>query len=91
MKIREAEIGKKLRIAVGRKMKKSERKKMGGNVMSQLPQDPMIHLSYVNTQLRDHYGSLEEFCAAEDADQAELEKKLRDVDFEYDPERNAFV
>lgn len=60
--------------------------------MSQnLPQDPIILLSYVNTQLRDHYATLAEFCAAMDADQAELEKKLRDVDYEYDPEQNAFV
>ena len=56
-----------------------------------LPQDPIILLSYVNTQLRDHYATLAEFCAAMDADQAELEKKLRDVDYEYDPEQNAFV
>ena len=56
-----------------------------------LPQDPIILLSYVNTQLRDHYVTLAEFCAAMDADQAELEKKLRDVDYEYDPEQNAFV
>ena len=72
--------------------------KMGKNVskrrqpMNQnLPQDPIILLSYVNTQLRDHYATLAEFCAAMDADQAELEKKLRDVDYEYDPEQNAFV
>ena len=32
--------------------------------MSQnLPQDPIILLSYVNTQLRDHYATLAEFCA----------------------------
>ena len=44
--------------------------------MSQnLPQDPIILLSYVNTQLRDHYATLAEFCAAMGADQAELEKK----------------
>lgn len=60
--------------------------------MSQnLPQDPIILLSYVNTQLRDHYATLAEFCAAMGADQAELEKKLRGVDYEYDPEQNAFV
>lgn len=60
--------------------------------MSQnLPQDPIILLSYVNTQLRDHYATLAEFCAVMGADRAELEKKLRDVDYEYDPEQNAFV
>ena len=39
------------------------------------PQDPIILLSYVNTQLRDHYATLAEFCAAMGADRAELEKK----------------
>ena len=48
-----------------------------------LPQDPIILLSYVNTQLRDHYATLAEFCAAMGADQTELEKKLRAVDYEY--------
>lgn len=59
--------------------------------MSQLPQDPMILLSYVNTQLRDHYASLEELCVSEGADCEEIIKKLRDVDYEYDPETNSFV
>ena len=56
-----------------------------------LPQDPIILLSYVNTQLRDHYATLAEFCAAMGADQTELEKKLRAIDYEYDPEQKAFV
>ena len=67
------------------------KEKKGKNKMSQLPQDPMIHLSYVNTQLRDHYASLEELCASEGADREEIVKKLRDVDYEYDPETNSFV
>ena len=56
-----------------------------------LPQDPIILLSYINTQLRDHYATLAEFCAAMGTDQTELEKKLRAIDYEYDPEQNAFV
>ena len=56
-----------------------------------LPQDPIILLSYINTQLRDHYATLAEFCAAMGTDQTELEKKLRAVDYEYDPEQNAVV
>ena len=56
-----------------------------------LPQDPIILLSYINTQLRDHYATLAEFCAAMGTDQTELEKKLRAVDYKYDPEQNAFV
>ena len=56
-----------------------------------LPQDPIILLSYINTQLRDHYATLAEFCAAMGTDQTELEKKLRAVEYEYDPEQKAFV
>ena len=56
-----------------------------------LPQDPIILLSYINTQLRDHYATLAEFCAAMGTDQTELEKKIRAVDYEYDPEQKAFV
>ncbi|MDO4323047.1 MAG: DUF4250 domain-containing protein [Lachnospiraceae bacterium] len=56
-----------------------------------LPQDPIMLLSYVNTQLRDNYSSLEDFCASFDADRKELEEKLRAVNYEYDPQKNAFV
>ena len=31
--------------------------------MNTLPKDPVMLLSFVNTQLRDHYPSLEEFAA----------------------------
>ena len=33
-----------------------------------LPADPIILLSYINTQLRDHYASLDALCADQDAD-----------------------
>ena len=36
-----------------------------------LPKDPYILLSYLNTQLRDNYPSLEEFCAANDQSREE--------------------
>lgn len=74
-----------------RKHRRDKANKRRQPMNQNLPQDPIILLSYVNTQLRDHYATLAEFCAAMDADQAELEKKLRDVDYEYDPEQNAFV
>ncbi len=56
-----------------------------------LPQDPIMLLSYVNTQLRDQFGSLDDFCASMNVDRAGLEEKLRAVNYEYDEERNAFV
>ncbi len=56
-----------------------------------LPQDPIMLLSYVNTQLRDNYSSLDDFCADADVSRDEIEKKLRAVNYEYDAQRNAFV
>ena len=55
-----------------------------------LPKDPFILLSYVNTQLRDNYPDLDEFCAAQDVDREELEVLLASVGFTYDPFANRF-
>lgn len=56
----------------------------------ELPNDPMMLFSTVNMYLRDRYGSLDELCADLDVDRAELEKRLRDVGFEYSAEHNKF-
>lgn len=58
--------------------------------MDKLPQDPFMLFSYVNTQLRDVYSSLDEFCKAADVDRDWLEKKLNDAGFEYNEELNKF-
>lgn len=55
-----------------------------------LPKDPMILLSWVNTQLRDEYAGLDALCEDQDADRAELERKLEAVGFVYDPAQNRF-
>lgn len=59
--------------------------------MTDIPKDPVILLSFVNTQLRDHYPSLEEFAAAYQCDRAEIEETLKNIDYEYDAELNKFV
>ena len=56
-----------------------------------IPKDPVMLLSYVNTQLRDFYGSLDELCEDKELDREELTEKLRSVDYEYDPTSNQFV
>ncbi len=56
-----------------------------------LPKDPVMLLSYVNTQLRDNYPSLEELCRSLDADQAAVEDTLRAIDYTYDADKNRFV
>ena len=54
------------------------------------PKDPNMLYSYVNMMLRDRFDSLEDFCAANDADPDELTGKLRAAGFEYDAEQNRF-
>lgn len=56
-----------------------------------LPQDPIILLSYVNTQLRDRDASLDAFCDRENADKADLCARLQEVGYSYDAAQNRFV
>lgn len=56
-----------------------------------IPNDPMMLLSYINTQLRDFYPSLEEFCKAKDVNADTVIEKLRTIDYEYDEKMNKFV
>ena len=56
-----------------------------------LPHDPVMLLSYVNTQLRDRDASLDVFCDREEADRAELCAMLAEIGYEYDPKLNKFV
>lgn len=55
-----------------------------------IPKDPVILLSYVNTMLRDEYSSLDELCRSLDIQQEELEKKLSSIGYTYSPEHNRF-
>lgn len=56
-----------------------------------LPQDPAMLLSFVNTQLRDHYESLQDLCAAMNTDEAGIREKLARIDYEYDEAQRRFV
>lgn len=56
-----------------------------------IPNDPMILLSYINTQLRDFYPSLDELCKALSVSREEIEAKLSSVDYTYNSELNRFV
>lgn len=59
--------------------------------MDTLPKDPVMLLSVVNTNLRDFYGSLDEFCKAKDVDSQEIISKLEKINYKYDAERNQFI
>ena len=56
-----------------------------------MPKDPNIFLSYINTQLRDAYDSLEELCRSLDLDELDIKKSLGDIGYEYDPGLNKFI
>ena len=56
-----------------------------------IPKDPVMLLSYVNTQLRDFYPDIEEMCKSLDIDREELENKLAAIDYKYDGSMNKFV
>ncbi|MBR0484598.1 MAG: DUF4250 domain-containing protein [Oscillospiraceae bacterium] len=55
-----------------------------------LPKDPAILVSYLNTQLRDFYPSLEEFCKSNDCDMQEITNKLAGIGYFYDETQNRF-
>ena len=56
-----------------------------------IPKDPVILLSYINTKLRDEYGSLSELCAVLDADEAAIRDTLAGLDYRYDSVHNRFI
>ena len=56
-----------------------------------IPKDPIMLLSYVNTQLRDNYSSLDDFCASLDVEKQSIIDQLKAVNYEYSEELNKFV
>ena len=56
-----------------------------------LPHDPVMLLSYVNTQLRDRDASLDAFCDREEADRLALCAALAEIGYAYNTEQNRFV
>ena len=56
----------------------------------ELPKDPMILFSFINTKLRDDYSSLDLLCDDLNVKREEIEEKLGTVGFEYNPQQNKF-
>lgn len=59
--------------------------------MNQIPKDPVMMLSYLNTQLRDFFPSLDECCRSLCLDRQDIEKRLEQINYRYDPEKNQFL
>lgn len=58
--------------------------------MTQIPNDPVILLSYINTQLRNHYASLEDLCVSQNLDPNMIIQKLSLIGYTYNSSLNQF-
>ena len=56
-----------------------------------IPKDPVMLMSYINTQLRDNYPSLTELAKSRGADENEIRDKLDGIGMKYDRELNRFI
>lgn len=56
-----------------------------------LPKDPVMLLSFVNTQLRDNYPSLTELAATYMVEESVITDALAKINYHYNAERNQFI
>ena len=56
--------------------------------MMELPTDVMMLFSVVNTKLRDNYASLDALCEDMHVNRRQLEARLKEAGFEYNPTQN---
>lgn len=59
--------------------------------MKNVPKDPAILLSYVNTQLRDFYLSLSDMCASLGVEEEQIVYTLKQINYCYDAQKNQFL
>lgn len=59
--------------------------------MTQLPKEPVILLSFINTQLRDNFNTLTELCKSYSVDKHFIIDTLKTIDYEYDSHINQFI
>lgn len=55
-----------------------------------MPMNPVILLSYVNTQLRDNYVDLDDLCKSLDWNRSEIIYHLLKINYEYNENCNQF-
>lgn len=56
-----------------------------------IPKNSVMLLSYVNTQLRNKYSSLNEFCNDNNVAESEIRKQLEKINYNYSEEVNQFI
>lgn len=52
-----------------------------------LPKEPVILLSYINTQLRDFYKDLDTFCLENQLEKHLIIEQLSNIDYQYDTKK----
>lgn len=60
-------------------------------IYDKLPNDPVMLLSFLNTQLRDHFSSFEELASSYQLNMDEIEEKMKTIDYEYNASVNQFI
>lgn len=63
----------------------------GGKTKMNLPKDEMMLFSVINTELRDHYASLDELAASYMVEKQDILDRLSAAGFVYDPKQNCFA
>lgn len=56
-----------------------------------LPNDPIMLLSFVNMKLRDSFPSFDALCEDMDVSREEIIRKLSEIGYAYNAERNQFI
>lgn len=57
----------------------------------ELPKDPFILLSVINTKLRDNYSSLDDLCDDLQQNKAQIISELESIGYTYDESSNRFA
>ena len=58
--------------------------------MSSIPQDPFILFSWINTQLRDNFSSLDTLCEDMNIEKEDIISRLGAIGYEYNENLNKF-
>ncbi len=56
-----------------------------------IPSDPFMLLSFINTYLRDSYSSLKSLCVDFGLNEEDIKAKLKCIDYTYDEAQNKFI
>lgn len=59
--------------------------------IANIPNDPMMLLSFINTKLRDEYTNLQVLCDDLELQTSDIIEKLSTIDYSYNAELNRFL